>query len=82
MIDDAFHLMITRQFNISIFWELTEYLLQETDFVAWYPMIKVFEYMSTMLPFPTIGYSRTETYYFINNIQVMTTKYYSPTNVK
>jgi len=52
IIDDAFHLMMARQFNISTFWELTKYLSQEIDFVAWYPMIKVFEYMSTVFPFP------------------------------
>ncbi|XP_024886688.1 uncharacterized protein LOC112464117 [Temnothorax curvispinosus] len=37
--------------NPSIFWDLTSYLSQETDFIAWYPMIKVFEHMSTILPF-------------------------------
>jgi len=31
---------------------IAEYLSQETDYVAWYPMIKVFEYMSTVFPFP------------------------------
>jgi len=84
MIDDAFHLMMDRQLNISIFWELTKYLSQETDFVAWYPMIKVFEYMSTIFPFSigsiSIG-STTKTYNFIY-IKVMTSKYYLPTNVK
>jgi len=81
MIDDTFHFMMARQLDISIFWELTEYLLQETDFVAWYPMIKVFEYMSIIFPFSTIGYSTTKTYHFID-IKVMTSKYYLPTNVK
>jgi len=81
MIDDAFHLMMARQLNISIFWKLTEYLSQETDFVAWYPMIKVFEYMSTIFPFLFMDYSTTKVYLFIN-IKVMTSKYYLPTNVK
>jgi len=31
--------MMARQLNVSIFWELTEYLSQEIDYVAWYPMI-------------------------------------------
>jgi len=79
MIDDAFHFMMARQLNISIFWELTKYLSQETDFVAWYPMIKVFEYMSTMFPLPSMGYSESKTYHFID-IKVMTSKYYLPTN--
>jgi len=76
MIDDAFHLMIARQFDISIFWKLTEYLSQETDFVAWYPMIKVFEYMSTMLPFPITDYSTTKTFLIqFNYIEVIISKY-------
>ncbi|TGZ47049.1 Aminopeptidase N [Temnothorax longispinosus] len=37
--------------NSSVFWDLTSYLSQETDFIAWYPMFKVFEHMSTILPF-------------------------------
>jgi len=80
MIDDAFHLMIAHQLDKSIFWELTKYLSQETDFVAWYPMIKVFEYMSTIIPFPSMGYSVTPYHFVI--IKVMTSKYYLPTNVK
>jgi len=42
--------MIERQLNISIFWELTKYLSQETDYAAWYPMIKAFEYVSIVFP--------------------------------
>jgi len=64
------------QFNISIFWELTKYLSQETDFVVWYPMIKIFEYMSTIIPFSTIY----ELQYI--DIKVITNKYYLTTNVK
>lgn len=44
--------MVIGELNSSVFWDLTSYLSQETDFVAWYPMIKAFEYMSTILPFP------------------------------
>jgi len=70
MIDDAFHLMMARQLDVSIFLELTKYLSQETDFVAWYPMIKVFEHMSTILPFPS-------THYFgYAYIKVMINRYY------
>jgi len=63
-------MMIERQFNVSIFWELTKYLSQETNYVAWYPMIEVFEYMSTILPFPS----------YIN-VKVMINKYYLTKNV-
>ena len=50
IIDDAFHLMITRQLNASIFWDLIKYLSRETDYVAWYPMFKALEYMSSIFP--------------------------------
>jgi len=42
---------MAHQLNVSIFWELTKYVSQETNYVAWYLMIKIFEYMSTILPF-------------------------------
>jgi len=66
--------MMTQQFNVSIFWELIKYLSQETDYVAWYPMIKAFEYMSTIFPFPL---------YIIKgiDIKVMTNKYYITKNI-
>ncbi|XP_018367797.1 PREDICTED: aminopeptidase M1-like [Trachymyrmex cornetzi] len=50
IIDDAFHLMMENQLDVSIFWNLTQFLSQETNYVVWYPMIKVFEYMSTIFP--------------------------------
>jgi len=48
IIDDVFH-FTARRFNISIFWKLTNYLL--TKYSARYPMIKILEYMSNMIPF-------------------------------
>ncbi|KAL6427822.1 hypothetical protein ACFW04_008335 [Cataglyphis niger] len=51
IIDDAFHFMITKQLDSAIFWNITKYLKQETDFVAWYPMFKALEYMSSVFPF-------------------------------
>jgi len=64
-----------RHLDASIFWELTKYLSHETDFVAWYPMIKVFEYMSTVFPFPLYKFKRID-------IKVMTNKYYLTKNIK
>ncbi|KYN22433.1 Glutamyl aminopeptidase [Trachymyrmex cornetzi] len=49
-IDDAFHLMINRQLDVSAFWNIAKLLSQETNFIVWYPMIKVFEYMSIIIP--------------------------------
>jgi len=34
------------QLPLSIFLNLTQYLKQETNYVAWYPMFKGLEYMS------------------------------------
>lgn len=74
IIDDAFHFMITRQLNTFIFWELTKYLSQETDYAAWYPMIKVLEYMSNALPL-----SKDEINF--THIKVMSNKYYLSKNI-
>ncbi|XP_029671183.1 aminopeptidase N-like isoform X1 [Formica exsecta] len=52
IINDAFHFMITKQLDSSIFWKITEYLVRETDYVAWYPMFKAMEYMSSVFPLP------------------------------
>ncbi|XP_050463390.1 glutamyl aminopeptidase-like isoform X2 [Cataglyphis hispanica] len=51
IIDDAFYFMITQQLESSIFWNLTSYLKQETSYIAWYPMIKAIEYMSSIFSF-------------------------------
>ncbi|KAL6255315.1 hypothetical protein P5V15_013655 [Pogonomyrmex californicus] len=50
IIDDAFHLMEAGQLSANIFWELTSYLWKETDYIAWYPMFKALEYMSSFFP--------------------------------
>ncbi|KYN16391.1 Glutamyl aminopeptidase [Trachymyrmex cornetzi] len=50
IIDDAFHFTINSQLNASAIWKLTIFLSQETNFLVWYPMIKVFEYMSIIIP--------------------------------
>ncbi|XP_029659003.1 aminopeptidase N-like isoform X2 [Formica exsecta] len=48
IIDDAFHLMLTYQLKPVIFWNIMIYLQKETDYVAWYPMFKALEYMSSI----------------------------------
>ncbi|XP_072754164.1 aminopeptidase N-like [Anoplolepis gracilipes] len=53
LIDDAFYFMIRiDQIDSSIFWNLTSYLAQETNYIVWYPMIKAFEHMSSIFPLP------------------------------
>ncbi|XP_029162428.1 aminopeptidase N-like [Nylanderia fulva] len=47
IIDDAFHLAMEKKLNFSIFWDIVGYLpKREIDYIAWYPMIKAFEYLS------------------------------------
>ncbi|KYM98474.1 Aminopeptidase Q [Cyphomyrmex costatus] len=53
-IDDAFHMIIDHQLNGSVFWNLTKHLSQETDYVAWFPMIKALEYISTVFKLSTV----------------------------
>ncbi|EFN69402.1 Aminopeptidase N, partial [Camponotus floridanus] len=48
IIDDAFHLMVTGQLNSTVFWNITNYLLREKNYVAWYPMFKALEYLSNI----------------------------------
>ncbi|XP_072750378.1 aminopeptidase N-like [Anoplolepis gracilipes] len=55
IIDDAFYFLINGQLNSSVFWNLTSYLGHETNYIAWYPMIKAFEHMSSIIPFPDEG---------------------------
>ncbi|KAL6444227.1 hypothetical protein ACFW04_001864 [Cataglyphis niger] len=54
IIDDAFYFMVEQQLDSSIFWNLTSYFARETNYIAWYPMIKIFEYMSNVFPFSNI----------------------------
>ncbi|KAL6427814.1 hypothetical protein ACFW04_008328 [Cataglyphis niger] len=54
IIDDAFHFMITKQLESATFWKITEYLKHELNFVAWYPMFKALEYMSSVFPLSEI----------------------------
>ncbi|XP_029158646.1 membrane alanyl aminopeptidase-like, partial [Nylanderia fulva] len=62
IIDDSFHLMIQGKLNFSTFWELSSYLWQENDYVAWYPMFKALEYMSNIIPFINSGLYPSEVF--------------------
>lgn len=50
IIDDAYYFLTNKRFDSSLFWQLTKYLSRETDYVAWYPMIKALEHMSKVFP--------------------------------
>ncbi|XP_050465476.1 aminopeptidase N-like [Cataglyphis hispanica] len=53
IIGDAFHLMMEEKLDSAIFWELASYLWRERNYIAWYPMIKAFEHISSLFAFPT-----------------------------
>ncbi|KAM0731061.1 Aminopeptidase N [Formica fusca] len=53
LIDDSFHLAVAGRLSYSIFWNISNYLHQEKDYIAWYPMFKAIEHMSSIFPFPT-----------------------------
>ncbi|XP_029155579.1 aminopeptidase N-like [Nylanderia fulva] len=63
IIDDAFHLTIAGKLDSSIFWDLTSYLKQEKDYIAWYPMIKIFEYMSSIFKLPLQKVTEIKVYF-------------------
>ncbi|EFN61550.1 Aminopeptidase N, partial [Camponotus floridanus] len=48
IIDDAFHFVVEKKLKLSVFCEIAKYLSKERDYIAWYPMIKAFEFMSNI----------------------------------
>ncbi|XP_025269737.1 glutamyl aminopeptidase-like [Camponotus floridanus] len=50
IIDDAYYFLSSGKLDMYTFLDLAKYLWQETDFVAWYPMIKALENMSSIFP--------------------------------
>lgn len=54
IIDDAFYFAVEKKLEFSIFWRLANYLSKETDYIAWYTMLKIFEYISNIFAFSEI----------------------------
>ncbi|EFN69471.1 Aminopeptidase N, partial [Camponotus floridanus] len=46
IIDDTFHFVMSGQLNWTVFLNISQYLQQDTDYIAWYPMFKNLEYIS------------------------------------
>ena len=76
IIDDAFYFFLQRNITFDLFWNLTNFVTRDTNFVTWYPMIKVFESLICIYPFEhgktiTVGNERFPqkrvTYYKLNN---------------
>ncbi|KAL6427813.1 hypothetical protein ACFW04_008327 [Cataglyphis niger] len=55
IIDDAFHLVLGYKLRTFRFWDIANYLKQETDYVAWYPMLKALEFMSRIFGMDVSG---------------------------
>lgn len=51
LVDDAYYFMTIGQLDFDMFKYVTNYLGEETDYTAWYPMFKNFESFSRYLPF-------------------------------
>jgi len=43
--------MMVNRLDYDVFLNLTSYLSVETDYIAWYPMLKIIEYLSPFLPY-------------------------------
>nr|XP_012220638.1 PREDICTED: aminopeptidase N-like [Linepithema humile]XP_012220639.1 PREDICTED: aminopeptidase N-like [Linepithema humile] len=54
IINDAFYFYMHKQLDHVTFWNLTTFLSQEKEYIAWYPMIKAFEYMACVFPIQNI----------------------------
>nr|XP_012227733.1 PREDICTED: thyrotropin-releasing hormone-degrading ectoenzyme-like isoform X1 [Linepithema humile] len=50
IIDDAFYFLMQRNLSFNLFWNITSFLFHDTDYIAWYPMIKAVEYMTCIWP--------------------------------
>ncbi|XP_067208575.1 glutamyl aminopeptidase-like isoform X1 [Linepithema humile] len=80
LIDDMFHLVQTSKlclfltcaethdYAATLFLKLLNYLSQETNFVAWYPMFKAFEYLSCAFPFPEMANVKEEMRKTLNSV--------------
>ncbi|CAL1686825.1 unnamed protein product [Lasius platythorax] len=47
IINDAIYLMLSHKLDPRIFMDITKYLRRETDYIAWYPMFRVLEDVTT-----------------------------------
>ncbi|XP_011062975.1 PREDICTED: aminopeptidase N-like [Acromyrmex echinatior] len=77
IIDDAFYFFMKKETDLNVFLALTKYLQQETDFIAWYPMFKGLEYMSTFFHYQSSSYIKSNMLSIVNTIFVKTIKHNS-----
>ncbi|KAG5317767.1 AMPN Aminopeptidase, partial [Pseudoatta argentina] len=86
IIDDAFYFFIKKETDLNVFLALTKYLQQETDFIAWYPMFKGLEYMSTFFHYQSSSMylkfiACSEDFFIIRNYieMIRSAKFYNET---
>lgn len=48
IVDDAFYFLIKKELDLTTFWHIVSFLSRNANFIAWYPMLKAFEYMSAV----------------------------------
>jgi len=51
IIDDAYYFLSTNKLDFSFFKNLTNYLSNESHYLAWYPVFKILEQISIFFPF-------------------------------
>ncbi|KYM97778.1 Aminopeptidase N [Cyphomyrmex costatus] len=71
IIDDAFYFFMKNKISLRAFLELTEYLRKEKNFIAWYPMFKSLEYMSTFFHYRHSSYMKTSMMRTVNDLFVL-----------
>ncbi|XP_026830145.1 aminopeptidase N [Ooceraea biroi] len=68
LIDDAYHFWVANRLKYEMFKEITQYLHQETDYVAWYPMFQALRYISQFLPFQEIEPLKSHVQYILGGL--------------
>lgn len=69
IVDDAFHSLINGRLGLTAFWLFVSFLSQKANYIAWYPMLKAFEYMACTFPinnFPRMKVMKN--FYKTNNV--------------
>ncbi|XP_025075142.1 aminopeptidase N-like [Pogonomyrmex barbatus] len=51
IIDDAFYFVTSGKLHSSVLWKLTKYLQKDNKYVAWYPIFKIIERLSFIIPY-------------------------------
>ncbi|KAL6262393.1 hypothetical protein P5V15_007480 [Pogonomyrmex californicus] len=54
IIDDAFYFVTSGELHPSVLWKLVKYLQKDNKYVAWYPMFKIIERLSFIIPYREI----------------------------